>query len=63
MKTKFLDAIQKGAIAELAAKGDIKPVLDELDRLENRIRQLELGLELAVDKYSDNRHRNPPKIN
>ena len=65
-QTTFYGPIAKGELLKLTLNGDIEAseiILLELERLENRIKQLELGVSVLVDKYSSNLYKMPAKSN
>ena len=62
MQTQFMSPFVKQDLLEKIKKGVNNADAAfhrELDRLENRIRQLELGLEVAESKLKDSIHLKP----
>lgn len=51
--TEFLSPIEKGQLLEKAAQGNkaaIRAILNEFDRLESRVKDLELAASIVIDK-------------
>ncbi|MEM7087919.1 MAG: hypothetical protein AAF489_17185 [Bacteroidota bacterium] len=62
MKTEFLDPIQIGTLVSGIKSGDdayVELLCKELDRLRNRIMELEMNTALLVNAYSNNKYTKP----
>ena len=54
--TEFITIEQKTALLTELKKGDkyaIKKLFNEIDRLENRIKNLEMGIEVLLEKWNE----------
>ena len=59
MATIFLTPIQKQNLLKSAIDGDPNKLYNEIDRLERRIRQLELGIEVSINKINSDTYIKP----
>lgn len=62
MPTEFLDILEKAFLMSQIAQGNIKAgqrLLSEIDRLESRIRDYEVGMQGVVQKLESNTFKKP----